>query len=549
MPLLTTSRCYRKLPESMCSQPAPSRSSQTTIINGRRTDRTSAVYAWRIVPRRTGEFVIPGITIQVDGTTETTTPLRFVATKSETGDLLLVEVTGQQQRIYVGQPLTLELNIWVRPYRDAEHQLTVSEADTWRMISDATNWGPFSDRLTELANHNQRPAGEELLRKDSTGAEHSYYRYQIEATIYPKRSGQIDAGDLQIVIDYPTRLATTRDPFTSMFDSDFFRSFPGRGLSSFQRKTLTVAASRPLVAQATVAPIEVLPVPTSGRPGDYRGAVGQYQIVTHAVPTRVNAGDPITLHIGIAGNGPLDLIQAPPLADLPQLTADFKVTNEPLAGVVEGDTKIFTTSIRPRRAGITQIPSIPLSYFDPASEHFVTVQSEPIRIEVAAADRLAVGAIVGSATGNGPRPEALDPKTLPLDFRNYTGADAVVFEPVRSWWPPRFLLWGPPLAFASLWGFRQRHRLAGLWRGTMQQRLLAAQAQSTTRSPRPNWHQPSRPTWRATCSVQRPRLLAGRLRPGSRKAGSRTVLNDSMTYSLAVNRRRMPVRKMANLQP
>ncbi len=121
---------------------SPSRSTQTTIINGRRTDRTSAVYAWRIIPRREGAFVIPGITIQVDGKTQTTAPLRFVATKSETGDLLLVEVTGQQQKIYVGQPLKLTLNIWIKPYRDAEHQLTVSEADTWRMISDCHELGP-----------------------------------------------------------------------------------------------------------------------------------------------------------------------------------------------------------------------------------------------------------------------------------------------------------------------------------------------------------------------------------------------------------------------
>ena len=279
---------------------APSRSSQTTIVNGRRSDRTSAVYAWRIIPRRAGAFVVPGITIQVDGKPQTTAPLRFVVTQSETGDLLLVEVTGQQQKIYVGQPLKLALNIWIRPYRDAEHQLTVSEADTWRMISDATNWGPFNDRLTELANDNQRPGGEELLRKDSTGGEHSYYRYQIEATIYPKRPGQIDAGDLQIVVDYPTRLATTRDPFASMFDSDFFQSFPSRGLSSFQRKTLTVAASRPLVAQATVAPIDVLPVPTEGRPGDYRGAVDNIKssrtpfppMSMRAIPLRCTSGSP-----------------------------------------------------------------------------------------------------------------------------------------------------------------------------------------------------------------------------------------------------------------
>ncbi len=34
-------------------------------------------------------------------------PQRFVATKSETGDLLYIEVSGQQDKVYVGQPLLL----------------------------------------------------------------------------------------------------------------------------------------------------------------------------------------------------------------------------------------------------------------------------------------------------------------------------------------------------------------------------------------------------------------------------------------------------------
>ena len=46
----------------------------------------------------------------------------FVASKSETGDLLFVEVAGKQKQIYVGQSLDLTLKIWLRPYRDREPQ-------------------------------------------------------------------------------------------------------------------------------------------------------------------------------------------------------------------------------------------------------------------------------------------------------------------------------------------------------------------------------------------------------------------------------------------
>ena len=102
----------------------PSRSSQTTIINGRRTDRTSMTYAWKVTPHRAGQFTVPIFNVKVDGQLRLTIPVRFVATKSETGDLLYAEVAGQQDKIYVGQALPLTLRIWLKPYRDLVNLLS-----------------------------------------------------------------------------------------------------------------------------------------------------------------------------------------------------------------------------------------------------------------------------------------------------------------------------------------------------------------------------------------------------------------------------------------
>ncbi|WP_158265489.1 BatD family protein [Blastopirellula marina] len=456
---------------------APSRSTQTTIINGRRTDRTSATYTWRITPRQAGTFEIPPIDLKVDGQIRSTRPMRFVATKSETGDLLFAEITGQQKEIYVGQPLTLTLNLWIKPYHNNEFDLTLSEENMWQMISEGTNWGAFTERMTELAENRQRPGGEEVLRTDSNGQERAYYQYQIEATVYPKKPGQIEVGDLQIVVDYPTRLAKSRDPFGSMFDDDFFGGmspFGGRDFSPFRRNSLSVVASRPVVAEATVAPIDVKPVPTAGRPADYRGTVGQYQIVTQALPTDVKAGDPITLHIGIRGDGPMELVQAPPLAALPQLTADFKVANEPLAGLVEGDTKLFTTTIRPRREGITEIPAIPLTFFDPAKEAFVTVKSEPIAIHVSKAERLALDSIVGNPS-SADRPHDDQASAAPtLDLQNYTRDDALTSSSSQGNWPWMLAMLLPPLAVALAWVVKHHGHLFTNNRSPQEQRIHAA---------------------------------------------------------------------------
>jgi len=103
--------------------------------------------------------------------------------------------------------------------------------------------------------------------------------------------------------------------------------------------------------------------------------------VTQASPLNVRAGDSITLNLGIVGTGPMELVQAPPLSELPELK-QFKVSNQPLAGYVKDDSKVFSTTIRPRKAGITEIPAIPFSFFNPETEQFETVHSAPIAITV-----------------------------------------------------------------------------------------------------------------------------------------------------------------------
>ncbi len=435
----------------------PSQSSQITIINGRQTQKSSVVMQYLITPRREGTFEIPPLTIRVDGRNVTTDKLRFVASKSETGNLLFVEIHGAKDKVFVGQPLEMTLKIWIKPFQDKGRNLTLSEGDMWQMISDSTSWGSFADRMKELAGNNQRPGGREVLRDDGQGNERSYYLYEISATVYPKRPGKIDAEDVQIVVNYPTELGKARDPFADFFgdrgfgggsplsqmmDDDFFSSPFGN--------RLTVSATRPIVGEASVDSTEVLPVPSEGRPADYRGAVGRYNIVTQATPTDVNAGDPITLNIGIAGTGPMELVQAPPLSELPALTADFKVADQSLPGFVQDDTKLFSTTIRPRHEGITQIPPVPFSFFDPATEKYETVMSQPISINVKASESLSLDAIVGQSHRNnkGATGVTVTNQALKPDFINDNSVAVLVPQsPANStewWWS---FVFAPPVVW------------------------------------------------------------------------------------------------------
>ncbi len=446
----------------------PSQSSQITIINGRRSESRSVTMQYLITPRRAGTFEIPSLKLEVNGKLQQTQPLRFVATKSETGDLLFVEIAGGEDRVYVGQPLDLKLKIWIKPFADREQRIQLSEANMWQMISQQTSWGSFADRLREMAENNQRPAGREVLRDNGEGQKRSYFLYEIEATAYPTRPGKIDASDVQIIVNYPTALGKSRDPFDDFFkdspfggrmnqmmDDDFFSSPFGR--------RLTVKSARPIVAEANVDSTEVLPVPTSGRPADYRGAVGRYNIVTRATPSEVNAGDPITLNIGIVGDGPMELVQAPPLSTLEALTADFKVTDQSLAGFVQDETKVFSTTIRPRREGITEIPAIPFSFFDPDAESFKTVYSEPISIQVNKSEMLALDNIVGNTRRNQPEEESSGaPGINEPNLNNHTSSSILASETpsgLATWW--WVFVVAPPIAWLMTLIYANCERMAG----------------------------------------------------------------------------------------
>jgi len=470
----------------------PSRSSRFTIINGNRTESRSITVQYLVTPRRAGTFEIPSLGVEVDGKIQKTAPIRFVATKSETGDLLFVEIEGDQDEVYVGEPLDLKLKIWIKPFQDREKEIVVgesngqlkdrenrivfSEGNMWQLVSQNSSWGSFAESLQEMAGNNQRPRGQEVLRADSQGSERSYYLYEIDATVYPKRPGKIDASDVQIVVNYPTALGRSRDPFSGFFGGS---SFGASGLlkqmmdddrfaSPFARR-LTVSESRPIVAEAKTDSTRVLPVPTVGRPADYRGAVGRYRIVTEAEPLTVDAGDPITLRIGIVGDGPMDLVEAPPLADIEAVTGDFKVPDQALAGFVSDETKMFVTTLRPRREGISEIPPIPLSYFDPATASFQTVTSNPIPITVHAAETLSMDGIVtnikaGSGTTSG---DATSGSLLgaglakKVSLQNSFSGDLLLHESSsaggNNWW---WLLLAPPVIWVALLLDRFRRWLA-----------------------------------------------------------------------------------------
>lgn len=378
------------------------RSSQTVIINGRVSSTQSVALQYSVTAQREGTFEIPPLTVSVDGNMVTTSPLGFIATRSEVGDLMYVEIQGKQDQVFVGEPLELVLKVWVQVFEDQPNDYSTPEGAAWDYFASATSWGPFKERLVELAAQGKRPGGTLVVRANDEGDSKKYWLYEFEATIYPNKPGAIDASDVRIVLDYPVemKLQRRRSRLDDFFGGAFPDPFGGKMDPAFESRSgsrLVPSKSRPIVATASVDETKVIPLPVEGRPASFQGAVGRYEIVTKTDLRKVNAGDPITLQIGISGEGPLSSIQAPPLE---QLSESFRLDGQPLAGFIRDGIKYFTTTIRPIDETVTEIPAIEMSYFDPKKETFEIMKAAPIEIEVKPAEKLAMDSIVGPDGGS-----------------------------------------------------------------------------------------------------------------------------------------------------
>jgi hypothetical protein len=73
----------------------------------------------------------------------------------------------------------------------------------------------------------------------------------------------------------------------------------------------------------------------------------------------------------------------PNLEAIPDLAANFKIPAEKATPLIKDGFKVFTQTLRANNDNVTEIPSIPLAYFDPDQGKYVVAQTDPIALEVA----------------------------------------------------------------------------------------------------------------------------------------------------------------------
>jgi hypothetical protein len=137
--------------------------------------------------------------------------------------------------------------------------------------------------------------------------------------------------------------------------------------------------------RATAPPrtVVVEPFPTKNKPAGFNGAVGEYEISARLLNVKeIMVGDKIEVEVKIAGEGSFETVSLPPLKTIPGIEKNFRYSDLPPAGKVEGPWIRFIIELRALNSDVNEIPPIPLAFFNPKTKSYETVESVAIPIQV-----------------------------------------------------------------------------------------------------------------------------------------------------------------------
>ncbi len=348
-----------------------------SIVNGQMSSTVTVTFS--ISPRKTGEFVIPAMTVDVNGQALTSQPLKLAVTQpnaptaaevSSGSQIAFMKLALPRQAVYDGEVLPARLDVYLRDdvQNFGNFQFTATPADG------------FAVGKMAQGNRQQVQIGNRV-----------YTDIPLSLALTATRHGPISVGPFTasavIVVPSPNQ----RRDFFGMFNNG-------------EQRQITLASDT-VTAQS-------LPLPAENKPANFNGAIGNYTLTVSAGPTNLAVGDPITVHVQIAGRGALDALTLP---DQPAWR-DFKAY-PPTSKVEPSDnlglqgTKTFEQIVTPQNTDVHELPAFSFSFFDPAAGSYRTLSEPPVTLVVHSAGAASAPMMAAVKTAN---PQAPPPDLLPI---------------------------------------------------------------------------------------------------------------------------------------
>ena len=330
----------------------PSQSISSSFINGKRSFSKSYTYVLR--PKKQGQLIIDSASITIDNTVYNTDPKTVLVTEpidnpnapktaqDIADESLYLVATLSNDKPYLNQGVLVTYTLYFSPRVYINNFIPVENPTYKNFWSQDLPIKEYETRRTTFRNE-------------------SFNAVDLKTVVlYPQKSGSLalDPFALELYVQIPTGR----------------RDFFGDPIMRSATKTVKAGDLR----------INVRELPEEGKPSDFSGAVGDFDLSVDASRTNLEANESTQIKVKISGKGNLKLLSIPELSlpsalekyD-PEYTDNVRVNREGMNGSV---TNSYT--VVPRYAGSYPVDPVAFTYFDPNTKSYKILNSDSFDLTV-----------------------------------------------------------------------------------------------------------------------------------------------------------------------
>ena len=331
----------------------PNQSVSNSWVNGVRS--FSKTYTYFVTPSRKGKLTIGQASIEIEGEVYKTSPKQVEITEAVNNpnspqarataiadDNLHLVAEISKSKPYLNEAVTVIYKLYF------SSEISVSNVNEVEMPKYSDFWSHLIP-IPKL----------EIKRGEYKGEVYNYVTWR-KAVLYPQKAGKLtlEPLTLNVSVDVPTNRR------------DFF------GNRVYQKTPKVITAGR--------RSINVRPLPEAGKPANFEGAVGAFDLTVKFNKTALKSSESFQATVKVSGRGNLKLFSLPKLSAPsslevyePEHKESIKTNLLGMQGSIED-----TYTIVPQYQGNYPIPPLTFSYFDPVKESYVSLNSKEALIDV-----------------------------------------------------------------------------------------------------------------------------------------------------------------------
>lgn len=330
----------------------PSQQVSQSWVNGKSS--FEKIYSYYLLPVQKGMLIIKQAAIEYNGQIYKTSPIKINVTTAveqpkdpndtrvSANDNLYLVADISKTNPYINEPITVVYKLYFSYNIGITH---------WREL-DKPKYNDFWSQNIDI----KELVGEEGMFKGEK------YRFVVlrKTVLYPQKSGKLVIEPLSLDID--VELPTNR------------RDMFGRVVVTNGNKRVSAGAKT----------IFVKPLPESGKPEDFTGAVGKFDFKVTPTKTNLKNGESLDLVVSVTGKGNMKLFNLPKPEVPNALEMYDAVHSEQVNTILSGMSGKISDSytIIPQYKGNYPVKSMKFSYFDLGSGTYKTINSPEIMINV-----------------------------------------------------------------------------------------------------------------------------------------------------------------------